>query len=139
MLLEYLVAAVVGVAGMLSVLHMAGNVATFENRILQQTAAQAVLRELAVLQRFAAYGPAEFQAVCESPSAHTLEPICRSTDRWLLQLPEHHIAKHPDGVIELSWQLADGVRATLTAAPHESNVPDEHRTQFALARRDVIH
>ena len=115
MLLEYLVAAVVGVAGTLSLLNMAGDVATFENRILQQTAAQTVLRELTVLHRFAEYGPAEFQAVCESPSGHTLEPTCRSTDRWLLQLPEHHIAKHPDGVIELSWQLADGARVTLTS------------------------
>ena len=115
MLLEYLVAAVVGVAGMLSLLHMAGNVANLENWVLQQTAAQTVLRELIVLQRFAEYGPAEFQAVCESASDHTLEPTCRSTDRWLLQLPEHHIAKHPDGVIELSWQLADGARATLTS------------------------
>ena len=117
MLLEYLVAAVVGVAGMLSLLHMAGNVANFENRILQQTAAHTVLRELTGLHRFAEYGPAEFQAVCESPSGHTLEPICRSTDRWLLQLPEHYIAQHPDGVIELSWQLADGARATLTSDP----------------------
>lgn len=115
MLLEYLVAAVVGVAGMLSLLNMAGNVATLENRILQQTAAQTVLRELTVLQRFAEYGPAEFRAVCEGPSGHTLGPTCLSADRWLLHLPEHHITKHPDGVIELSWQLADGARATLTS------------------------
>ena len=117
MLIEYLVAAVVGVAGMLSLLHMAGNVVTFENQILQQTAAQTVVRELTVLHRFAEYGPAEFQAVCESPSGHALEPTCRSTDRWLLQLPEHHIAKHPDGVIELSWQLANGARVSLTSDP----------------------
>jgi len=116
-LTEYLVAAVVGVAGMLSLLQLAGNVASFENRILQQTAAQTVLRELTVLQRFAEVGPAEFQAVCESPSGHTLGPTCRSTDRWLLHLPEHHVTKHPDGVIELSWQLADGARVTFTSDP----------------------
>ena len=117
MLLEYLVAAIVGVAGMLSLLQLAGDVLMLESRILQQTAAQTVLRELTVLHRFAEVGPAEFQAVCESPSGHTLEPTCRSTDQWLLYLPDHHIAQRLDGVIELSWQPADGARATLTSDP----------------------
>ena len=117
MLLEYLVAAIVGVVGMLSLLHMAGDVVTLESRILQQTAAQTVLRELTVLHQFAEYGPAEFQTLCESASSHTLGPTCRSIDRWLLYLPDHHIAQRLDGVIELSWQPADGARATLTSDP----------------------
>ena len=117
MLLEYLVAAVVGVAGMLSMLHMAVNVATFENRILQQTAAQTVLRELTVLHRFAEYGPAEFQTLCESGPIQTLGQTCRSIDRWLMYLPDYYLAQRSDGVIELSWQQVDGALATLTSDP----------------------
>ena len=117
MLLEYLVAAIVGVAGMLSLLQLAGDVLMLESRILQQTAAQTVLRELTALQRFTEYGPAEFQTLCESAPIQTLGQTCRSTDRWLLYLPDHHIAQRSDGVIELSWQQVDGALATLTSDP----------------------
>ena len=117
MLLEYLVAAIVGVAGMLGLLQLAGDVLMLESRILQQTAAQTVLRELAVLNGLAETVPAEFKTLCESASSHTLEPTCRSTDQWLLYLPDHHIGQRLDGVIELSWQPAGGARATLTSDP----------------------
>ena len=117
MLLEYLVAAVLGVAGLFALLNLVGDVMILENRILQQTAAHTVLRELTALHRFAEYGPAEFQTLCESGPIQTLGQSCRSTDRWLLYLPDHHIAQRSDGVIELSWQQFDGALATLTSDP----------------------
>jgi Tfp pilus assembly protein PilV len=115
--LEYLVAAVLGVAGMLALLNLAGDVVTLENRILQQTAAHTVLRELTALQRFAEYDPAEFQTLCESGPIQTLGQTCRSIDRWLMYLPDHYLAQRSDGVIELSWQQVDGALATLTSDP----------------------
>ena len=119
MLLDYAMATALGCAGMVGLFHLAGEVLTLQNQVFQYGAAELVLREVKTLAHLT-HGTEHFSGICSEPSLKDLSFYCEVLDGWLTHLPSHRFETLGDGSIELSWQLPDGARGSLTTGPGEA-------------------
>ena len=76
MLFDYLIAAAIGFAGMLGVLHMGSEIITLNEQTVQITMAEAILRELSVLTRLVDATPSGALEMCANPTGSPFEATC---------------------------------------------------------------
>jgi len=119
MLLDYAMATALGCAGMAGLFQLAGEVLALQNQVFQHGAAELVLREVKTLAHLI-HGAENFSGICSEPSLTDLTFYCEVLDGWLTHLPNHRFETLGDGSIELSWQLPDGARGSLTTGPGEA-------------------
>ena len=119
MLLDYAMATALGCAGMAGLFHLAGEVLTLQNQVFQYGAAELVLREVKTLAHLT-HGTEHFSRICSESSLKDLSFYCEVVDGWWTHLPNHRFETLGDGSIELSWQLPDGARGSLTTGPGEA-------------------
>jgi len=119
MLLDYAMATALGCAGMAGLFQLAGEVLALQNQVFQHGAAELVLREVKTLAHLT-HGTEHFSGICSESSLKDLSFYCEVLDGWLTHLPNHRFETLGDGSIELSWQLPDGARGSLTTGPGEA-------------------
>ena len=119
MLLDYAMATALGCAGMAGLFHLAGEVLTLQNQVFQYGAAELVLREVKTLAHLT-HGTEHFSGICSESSLTDLTFYCEVLEGWLMHLPNHRFGTLGDGSIELSWQLPDGARGSLTTGTGEA-------------------
>ena len=119
MLLDYAMATALGCVGMAGLIHLAGEVLTLQNQVFQYGAAELVLREVKTLTHLT-HGTEHFSGICSESSLKDLSFYCEVLEGWLTHLPNHRFETLGDGSIELSWQLPDGARGSLTTGPGEA-------------------
>ena len=117
MLFDYLIAATIGFAGMLGVLHLGTEIITLNEQTFQITMAEAILRELSVLARLVDVTPSDTLENCASPADHPSEATCRMVSEMLPVLRDHYLQVLPGGALELSWTPALGDQLTVRRRP----------------------
>ena len=108
MLFDYLIAAAIGFAGMLGVLHLGAEIITLNEQTFQITMAEASLRELSVLSHLLGANPSDTLERCASPTGPPFETTCPMVLETLSTLPDHRLQVLTGGVLELSWTPAFG-------------------------------
>jgi hypothetical protein len=116
MLMDYLIASVIGVAGMLGLLQLGAEVTALHQQSFQLSVAESVVRELSSLLRFVEMGSVISLEVCTNPTGPPFEDTCRMVTDWLSFLPEYRLDALAEGDIKLSWRHADGDRLSLRFA-----------------------
>ena len=117
MLFDYLIAAAIGFAGMLGVLHLGAEIITLNEQTVQITMAEAILRELSVLSHLIDATPSHALERCASPSGPPLEPTCPMMLETLSTLPDHRLQVLTGGELELTWTPAFGDQLTVRWMP----------------------
>ena len=113
MLFDYLIAATIGFAGMLGVLHLGAEIITLNEQTVQITLAEATLRELSVLSHLVDATPSGALEMCANPTDSPFEPTCRMVLETLSTLPDHRLQVLEGGGLGLSWTPALGDQLTV--------------------------
>ena len=108
MLFDYLIAATIGFAGMLGVLHLGAEIITLNEQTFQITMAEATLRELSLLSHLVDATPSHTLERCAGPAGPPFETTCPMVLETLSTLPDHRLQVLTGGVLELSWTPAFG-------------------------------
>ena len=117
MLFDYLIAATIGFAGMLGVLHLGAEIIALYEQTFQITMAEAILRELSVLSHLVDATPLYTLERCASPAGPPFETTCPMVLETLSTLPDHRLQVLTGGVLELSWTPAFGDQLTVRRMP----------------------
>ena len=117
MLFDYLIAAAIGFAGMLGVLHLGAEIITLNEQTVQITMAEAVLRELSVLSHLIDATPSHALKICASPAGPPFGVTCPMVLETLSTLPDYRLKGLADGVLELSWTPTFGDQLTVRRMP----------------------
>ena len=117
MLFDYLIAATIGFAGMLGVLHLGAEIIALCEQTFQITMAEAVLRELSVLSHLIDATPSHALKICASPAGPPFGVTCPMVLETLSTLPDYRLKELTGGVLELSWTLAFGDQLTVRRMP----------------------
>ena len=117
MLFDYLIAAAIGFAGMLGVLHLGTEIIMLNEQTFQITMAEAILRELSVLSHFSVVPPSDTLAICASPIGVPFETTCRMISEMLPALPDHRLKLLAGGALELSWTPSLGDQLSVARMP----------------------
>ena len=117
MLSDYLIAATIGFAGMLGVLHLGAEIITLNEQTSQITMAETILRELSLLSHLVDATPSHALEMCAQPTGSPFEATCRMIVQTLSTLPDHRLQVLTGGVLELSWTPAFGDQLTVRRMP----------------------
>lgn len=117
MLFDYLIAAAIGFAGMLGVLHVGTTIITLNEQTFQITMADTILRELSALSLLVEATPATLLQSCKTDIGVPSESFCRMVLETLPALPDHRVQVLAGGALELSWIPASGDQLTVTRMP----------------------
>ena len=117
MLFDYLIAAAIGFAGMLGVLHLGAEIMTLSEETFQITMAEAILRELSVLSHFIDATPSDALELCAQPTGSPFVATCPMVLETLSTLPDHRLQVLTDGALELTWTPAFGDQLTVRRMP----------------------
>ena len=117
MLFDYLIAAAIGFAGMLGVLHLGAEIITLNEQTVQITMAEAILRELSVLSHLIDATPSHALERCASPAGPPFGVTCPMVLETLSTLPDYRLKELTGGVLELSWTPAFGDQLTVRRMP----------------------
>ena len=117
MLFDYLIAAAIGIAGMLGVLHLGTEIITLNEQTFQITMAEAILRELFVLSHLSAAIPSDAMEICAGPIGLPYEATCRMILEMLPALPDHRLKLLAGGALELSWTPSSGDQLSVARMP----------------------
>ena len=117
MLFDYLIAATIGFAGMLGVLHLGAEIITLNEQTVQITMAEAILRELSVLSHLVDATPSDALERCASPAGRPFGVTCPMVLETLSTLPDYRLKELTGGVLELSWMPAFGDQLTVRRMP----------------------
>ena len=117
MLFDYLIAAAIGFAGMLGVLHLGAEIITLNEQTVQITLAEVVLRELSVLSHLADATPSDTLKMCASHIDSPFGATCRMVLETLATLPDHRLQVLTGGALELSWTPVLGDQLTVRRMP----------------------
>ena len=104
MLMDYLIASVIGVAGMLGLLQLGAEVTTLHQQSVELSVAESVLRELSALADFVGVGPVVSLQACTDSVVSAFLDTCQMLAEWLALLPEYQINASAEGGLELSWR-----------------------------------
>ena len=117
MLFDYLIAATIGLAGMLGVLHLGAEITALNEQTFQITMAEAILRELSVLSHLLGANPSDTLERCASPTSLPFEATCGMVLETLATLPNHRLQVLAGGALELIWTPASGDQLTVRRMP----------------------
>lgn len=117
MLFDYLIAATIGFAGMLGVLHLGSEIITLNEQTSQITLAEATLRELSVLSHLVEATPSGALERCARPTGSPFEATCRMILQTLSTLPDHRLQVLASGALELTWTPSSGDQLTVRRMP----------------------
>ena len=117
MLFDYLIAATIGFAGMLGVLHLGAEIIALYEQTFQITMAEAILRELSVLSHLLGATSSDALEVCLNPTCSTFEATCRMVLETLSKLPDHRLQVLTGGALELTWTPAFGDQLIVRRMP----------------------
>ena len=117
MLFDYLIAAGIGFAGMLGVLHLGAEITMLNEQTFQITMADAILRELAVLSHMVDATPSHALEICTRPTGSPFEATCRMVLETLATLSDHRLQVLMGGALELTWTPAFGDQLTVRRMP----------------------
>ena len=117
MIFDYLIAATIGFAGMLGVLHLGAEIITLNEQTFQITMAEAILRELSVLSHLIDATPSHALEICASPAGPPFGVTCPMVLETLSTLPDYRLKELTGGVLELSWTPAFGDQLTVRRMP----------------------
>ena len=117
MLFDYLIAATIGFAGMLGVLHLGAEIITLNEQTFQITMAETILRELSVLSHSIDATPSHALKICASPAGPPFETTCPMVLETLSTLPDHRLQVLTGRVLELTWTPAFGDQLTVRRMP----------------------
>ena len=117
MLFDYLIAATIGFAGMLGVLHLGAEIITLNEQTFQITMAEAVLRELSVLSHLIDATPSHALKICASPTGPPFETTCPMVLQTFTTLPDHRLQVLASGALEVSWTPSSGHQLTVRRMP----------------------
>lgn len=117
MLFDYLIAAAIGFAGMLGVLHLGAEIITLNEQTVQITMAEAILRELSVLSHLIDATPSQALERCASPAGPPFGVTCPMVLETLSTFPDYRLQVLTGGVLELSWTPAFGDQLTVRRMP----------------------
>ena len=116
-LFDYLIAAAIGFAGMLGMLHLGAEIITLNEQTFQITMAEAILRELSVLAHLADTTPSDAKETCAGPIGFPFEATCRTILEMLPALPDHRLKLLAGGALELSWTPSSGNQLSVARMP----------------------
>ena len=117
MLFDYLIAAAIGFAGMLGVLHLGAEIIMLNEQTFQITMAEAILRELSVLSHFSVVTPSDAMEICAGPAGVPFDATCRMISEMLPALPDHRLKLLAGGALELSWTPSLGDQLSVARMP----------------------
>lgn len=117
MLFDYLIAAAIGFAGMLGVLHLGAEIITLNEQTFQITMAEATLSELSVLSYLIDATPSNALEMCAQPTGSPFEATCLMMLETLSTLPDHRLQVLTGGELELTWTPALGGQLTVRWMP----------------------
>ena len=103
MLLEYLIASAIGLAGMLGILQFAAEITMLHQHIIQTHAAAAILREWSALAHMMGDARAALD-FCSGPLRPQLADTCQALADRLKHLPDHHVEITSGGAFRLTWR-----------------------------------
>ena len=117
MIFDYLIAATIGFAGMLGVLHLGAEITALNEQTFQITMAEAILRELSVLSHLLDATPSDALERCASPAGPPFGATCPMVLETLSTIPDYRLKELTGGVLELSWTPAFRDQLTVRRMP----------------------
>jgi hypothetical protein len=118
MFLDYLLAVLIGCAGMAAAYHLATDILLLHGLISQLTFAELALREMRTIAQLFNIADGSPMRVCDQTqhnlSAESLSKTCVNLVEWLGYLPSYEFSWDVPGTIALSWQDPTGARASLS-------------------------
>jgi len=114
---DYLIAATIGFAGMLGVLHLGAEITALNEQTFQITMAEAILRELSVLSHLLDASPSDALERCASPAGPPFGATCPMVLETLSTIPDYRLKELTGGVLELSWTPAFRDQLTVRRMP----------------------
>ena len=119
MFLDYLLAVLIGCAGMAAVYQLATDMLLLHALVSQLTFAELALRELGVLATIFNINEESTIGLCDRAQQEAFADIvgktCGSVMAWLDQLPAYQINVDKVGGADLSWRSPNGSRISLSS------------------------
>ena len=108
MWVDYGIAASIGVAGLLGLVQLTGELTALSTSAYQLTMAGFLLDELAALSLWEGVSLASAVQLCGLVEWGTQVLPCGMAEGWLAVLPHGRLSTAVDGSVSLTWQQMDG-------------------------------